>query len=460
MAEEANPDNPVIITICLSLSQNAPPSWLFDHYLPLMIKHPRFASRVVLKYFGRFQFEPIRGFTATSAAVRDHHVQIEDPIDMALSHAERYTIFSDRLSKIMSSDLDRTRPLWKVFMFPNWSIIPEADPHNCATIVTRVHHSIADGIGLVKYFSSQVIDSSVNAPPNVLVVPVRQRNPNTPLSPETTPPVSEKKLIQLPTPSYFQRIREFFGDITASVLTFIPEPDNAFTRTDIQSEKVCALLPPSQYTVSVMKNAAKVFGATINDLLYTAVSGATRRYLAKHGDNPEELTSVRCVVPFNGHMFDDYKETDISNQIALVSLPLHISHESREERLEQCVTTLRRAKRGVQPVFTNALLAGLARVPRVVRKPLWRHLTRGASVLFTNVPGPKQVVDIGGIEVSCIHFFAPADGSAGVVVGLFSYHERLSLGVAGDKDRISDPQQFLDILAEEVDELIKMSKSI
>lgn len=477
MVDESVPDNPVVITACIGLERSKDVVWLKEVVLPRILRHPRFSSVVVAGKEGKMRFKYVPGFTADNEKLISHHVHVEHLGGSNKSGKERERIFQERLSEIMSTPLDSTRPLWKISLFPHWSIAGKQGlKGDGCMVVIRVHHSISDGMGLMKYFSSEIIDNvSEEDQTRLLVVPERQQRPtldNIQSSKKgedmssLSPSAASKSLVRahvnrrgIPRPGLLRQAWEFVEDIYfSSVRMLFADPISAFTKSTIQREKVCALMPPSESTVGTLKEASRALGVTLNDLLYTAVAGASRLYLREFGDNPDELKDLRCAIPFNEHALDSFSLSDVSNVFAVIPLQLHVHEENRKKRLEECVQTLRRAKRSHQPAMLMGLLQLVARMPQSPRRLLWRKLTRSTSILFTNVPGPKETVYIGGVKVSSVYFFAPADGHAGVVVGMFSYVNKIALGVAGDKGRISNPQRFVELLSAEIDLLVELSR--
>lgn len=471
MADDVNPDNPAIITACIALSRSVSPLWIRRHLVSRILQHPRFASVLKSDSHGKFHFEQVPTFTAASPGLGSYHVVIESVIDSKLSLECCHELFERRLSEILSTPLDMKRPLWRIHLFPHWTIArdkPTVDG-GCMAII-RIHHSISDGIGLVKFFMGRLVDrgNPHEQPSEVLVEPSRQRKEadrgetcGKTLSKATSGKrgIDTIAVVEEESVGILRTVLETCQDLYLSVIgSLSPDTVSAFTRSKIQAEKVCALMPPSQITVDMLKEAGRLLGVTLNDLLFTAVSGACSRYLRENGDNIEELRGIRCAIPFNGHRFDSFEETDIGNEFALVLVDLHLEEEDCLERLKKCVLALRRVKRSRQFAMVMGMLKMVATLPRWLRLGLWRHLTRAASILFTNVPGPRRLVEIGGVKVDSLHFFAPADGHAGVVVGLFSYGGQIALGVAGDKGRITHPSQFVAFLSEELDALIDISK--
>lgn len=449
-ADEAVSNNPVVITACLTLSENPPEAWLYTSLLPRILAHPRFSARMVRRSTRYPYFESIPGFTAEERLVKQYHVALEPVIDVKLPHAKRSELFQNRLSEIMSEDLDADRPLWRLFFFPCWSIEAGSQPEQSSTLVFRIHHTVADGIGLVKYLMSALIDEGAGNSVNHLTIPHRHTRKDE----KDTGGSGHARLTK--KSRWFPTLQDFFSNLLTVFGTLRPESDNTFVRSRLGGEKVCALLPPTVYTVDTLKKAARQLGITINDLFYTAVSGAVRAYLEESGDDPNVMAGVRCGIPFTKHMVDEFRMTDVSNQLAIVTVPLHIHLEDRRDRLRECTHTMSITKSGFAPGMVLMLVGIVARLPAFIRKPLWRLLTRSGSCLFTNVPGPRKEVSIGGIKISCIHFFAPADGHCGVIIALHSYNGKITISVYGDKTRISDPQRLVELLNNEVSELITL----
>lgn len=467
---EAVSHNPVIITACMSLSENVfegdhHPYWLRRVFLPRLLRHPRFKSRLVGDNYTNYRFVPIPDFHENSADLHEHHISLEDVINPGKTWKEREVLFTERLSEIMSTPLDLRRPLWKAYFFPAFSMLPDHNgntPDSCMVVV-RVHHCIGDGVGLVKYFSLEMTDNECATPSTLLIVPERQKAEQSGLTQhqlDNARTAKSEMPVNMPVvqrPSVFQRLYEMVEDVyNSSIRLLIPDPESTFNRSQIQESKVCALLPPTEVSVDMVKNAARLLGVTFNDLLFTAISGATRAYLVEYNDNPDELKDLRVGIPFNGHMLDEFKMMDVSNQLAIVPMSLHVQEQNRLQRLRTCVSQLRRVKRSFQPMLLMGLLKVVSLIPTGLGLVLWRRLTKATSILFTNVPGPKEVVKMGGISISGLHFFAPSDGHIGVVAGLFSYAGKIAIGVSGDKGRIANPQRFVQLLLEEIRALIQM----
>jgi WS/DGAT C-terminal domain len=83
-------------------------------------------------------------------------------------------------------------------------------------------------------------------------------------------------------------------------------------------------------------------------------------------------------------------------------------------------------------------------------------LTKRVSLVYTNVRGPLSKVSVDGQEVSSIQIAAPADGSGGVVVSIFSYANQVNICISGDKARILHPAHLGTMIVMELEQLCEL----
>lgn len=461
MLDESNPHNPCVISMCLSFPSHLTRSWLESVFIKRMLTHPRFRASVIRHGAGRLRYQLVPDFSPNSADLWEHHVTFEDEISPENSFELRRHAFLARLNNIISTPLDKTRPLWALHIFNGWAVDDATSerPTESATMVIRIHHSVGDGIGLVKYFTAVVADKiQANGALADILVPPRRHHAQLRLKAAGD---AQAATFTASLPVRVARtVCEIVMDLCKIYVgTLIPDKKSIFTRADIQSSKVCAVLPPSMFSVEVVKAAARGAGVTINDLLLSAVAGASREYIKQHGDDPDTLAGLRFGIPFNQHALTNSLDSDVSNNVSIIAVNVPVHVESREARLQQCASAMQRIKGSYQLQLTVSAFKVVQMFPAPLRKPLWRRLTQSTSAIFSNVPGPRKRLTIGGIDVVAVNFWAPADGHAGVMLSVFSYDGRISIGVAGDEKRIEHPQRFVDLIAEELNALIALSKS-
>lgn len=126
----------------------------------------------------------------------------------------------------------------------------------------------------------------------------------------------------------------------------------------------------------------------------------------------------------------------------------------RHVRLLASVRAMRDVKAGYRAPVMRVIVHALAALPRSIRIPIWRHVSRAASVAFTNVPGPPVEVTWAGRRVLRIRVLAGGAARCGVMLTAFSYDGQRQLGMWSDPGRLKDPQTFLDAFDYKLDALL------
>lgn len=459
---------PINITILFSVARNVDCQWLSREVVPRLLTHPRFRSRIHVLPGHKFRYELIPDFTPESQRIHEH-IDVEDVIDRELPFEERYAQFTQRLNEILSSQLADDRPLWKIHIFPNFSTTrkDKSTLHDCSTIIIRVHHCVSDGIGLLKFFVARIMD---NGPPGFShLIPSSKPNKRAGAD-KTSSTLSHSQQSKQPeapstalvsnrgSPWRIRILCESLVDILrGSLWLLFRDSENMFNRPSLRKEKVCSIVPSTAFSVDRVKQASRRLGVTLNDILFAAVSGGTAAYFHENGDDPNRLNQVRCAIPLNRHMFDDFADRDLCNQITIATVPLHLDKPDLQSRLRACASTMTRVKRGVQPTVALLMTRLLAALPIFVRASIWKQVCACSSMVLSNVPGPTKKVTVAGVSIDDIHFFAPNDDDVGcgVTVSLLSYNGGICLGVLADRGRVQDPKRYSDLICQELESILK-----
>lgn len=481
MLLQNDPHNPMCFIVIIGLSINPSVEWLCANLLPRLLRHPRFASVVVKDRTGTWRFEKLPEFAQT-ASTAENHIEMQMPIQSDKPNDLRYKEFITRVNSIISTSLPLDRPLWSVHVIPRYSLDCSSTTNTCATpneecctLIFKMHHSVTDGIGMLKFLTAEMIDGATpENPPSLLVVPARQRNH---ISKRNTQDPKDKTANRsnlddqskiIPNPSVMasalahRTVCAVISDVCTDVYKTLvkplfPDPDTVLTRGNIMGQKRCALTAPGTFTVKQLREAGKRLGVTVNDLIYTAVSAGTSAYVKMHGDSGRKLKKMHCVIAINRTMLDAYQPSDVSNQFALLVTPLHVDAQDSSERLRCCVKTISRLKRGVQAALAIKVFQIVQWIPLFARRPFWRYLSRSTSITYSNLPGPIHPVSVAGVPVNYMQFFGPSDGHLGATFSAFSYNNDIFLGMQTDENRVSDPERYIDLIKIELENLIQLS---
>jgi hypothetical protein len=226
----------------------------------------------------------------------------------------------------------------------------------------------------------------------------------------------------------------------------------------------CSLLAPTgrrrrfvtaRADLDALRSIAHLHGASVNDVLLVAISGAVHALLAGRGERVDALRIAVMVTARRGASADVP-----GNQVAplVVTVPATGTAADRLHRTAGVVRTARASAAGpppiavMQPLFR--LIAGVGLYRRYMNHQRRLHL------LVSNVPGPREPVTVDGVPVTAaIPLSVGEAGNLTVSVLALSYAGTLTVTVAVDPDRVPDLEVLARALQNELDGLTRPSAS-
>ena len=381
------PTNPMMITSLIELEQRLSVDALADVLRKRLLPHPRFTQVVRETALGRPRWVPDRHFALASHL---HRIGLPPPGDAR--------VLSDLIGDLMSTPLDRSRPLWQVHLIEDYA--------GGSAIIVRIHHSVADGVALVRLLLT-LTDHETRAD-----------------APAVGPP---------PGPPSGRVRRVVAGAETlAHILALPPDPPTVI-HGPLGVRKCAAWSQPA--SLDAIRAAAHAAGGTVNDVLMAALSGALRAYLESHGGLP--AGEIRALVPVNLRRVVGGGEA--GNRFGLVYLPLPIGFATPEERLAEVRRRMLDIKASPEALLAFGVLGVMGLASTTLERVGIEMFTRKASAVVTSVPGPSKPVRLGGRKIRGLTVWAPASGGVGLTLSLLSYRGELRMGVAADAGLIGDP---------------------
>ena len=203
--------------------------------------------------------------------------------------------------------------------------------------------------------------------------------------------------------------------------------------------------------VTSVKRIGTATGATINDVLISAVAGGLRRYLLGRGEAVGKDVNVRAVVPVNLRPIEEAHL--LGNQFGLVFLPLPIGAEQPLDRLFEVRTRMNAIKRSPEAYLTFQILKAIGTAPRQIFDLVVDLFQRKATTVMTNVVGPREPIRMAGVRMRQAMFWVPCAGRLGLGISVLSYAGDVWVGVASDAQVIPDPHAILDGFYTEIEAL-------
>jgi len=373
--------------------------------------------------FGRFHQRVVR---PRSRAGMPHWQDDERfDIDNHVSHIALPAPGGDKalrelVSELMSTPLDMTKPLWHVHLVDGYG--------GGSVVLARIHHSIADGIALVRVMLS-LLDSA----PTTAVPHKRSEHQNNNRGP----------LDWLP------RLRDDPGRIAEGAyrlgrLVLLPPDQQTAFKGKLGRRKRAAWSKP--VPLDDFKAIGKAFGATVNDVLIATATGALRRYLEARGE-PTGGVSIRASVPVNLRPADEAHK--MGNSFGLVFLTLPIGTVDPVKRLRSIKKEMDELKRSPEALVAYGLLNLMGFAPVEVERLGLRFFGSKASAVLTNVPGPREPLYLAGRKLDRVMFWVPQSGRLGLGISILSYAGGVMLGVATDEGLVPDPEKIVEAFEKE-----------
>jgi diacylglycerol O-acyltransferase len=393
---------------------------------------------------------------------------------------------SDVISRIHARPLDRSRPLWELY------VVDGVDGGRMAATFTKVHHATIDGAsGAMMLAALLDLDKEGQHPEPV------------PWHPEAVP--TDRQLIERTMLEYLRRPEKF---VRLSVRTLrelstatrngglrvmadliaqpIPGPVGNFMRQRLRGTDNEVDDPPAlpataaprtpwnatigahrrfAYTTVPLADAKSVrhaVGCTFNDVVMALCSGTLRRYLAKHDCLPAEpLVAMVPVSVRTGAEEDTYQ-----NRVSAMFADLATNEPDPRRRIARVKATMDRAKTDFRAIPAETLQDFTQFAPPAIAARAMRMYSRlriadrtapPFNLVISNVPGPSFPLYGAGAELK--HFYpvsAIADG-VGLNITVQSYNGNLDFGFVCDRDLIPDVWMMTDLLQESMAELLTLT---
>jgi diacylglycerol O-acyltransferase len=202
-----------------------------------------------------------------------------------------------------------------------------------------------------------------------------------------------------------------------------------------------------------LRTLARGLGGTVNDVVIAALSGALRAHLAARGEDVDRL-GVRALVPVNLRtQLPAQLDGAMGNCFGLVFLDLPVDLEAPVERFHSVRERIAHLKQSPDAVATYGVLSAIGHLPGLLENLVTSFFSAKASLVVTNVPGPRQALHLAGHEIRRIEFCVPHPARLGLGVSILSYAGEVRLGARADVAVMSDPGDLLRRVPAEVEAL-------
>ncbi len=379
----------------------------------------------------------------------NHPVWVEDP-DFDLDyHVRRIGApapggrreLADLAGQIASTPLDRTRPLWEMW-------VVEGLKQDRIGIITKVHHAAVDGASgadfLVHLFDLEPIGADAFGEPQELPT---EHVPN------------ELELLGHAAASLGRQVANMPALLGRTVQSV-----NRVVKGRRSPEKLVGAVPLSApatpWTGSVtghrstafarvplddVKHIKNAFGCTVNDIVLAMVSGTLRAYLDQHGVLPDESLIGICPISVAGA--EGTPSGPSANRVSGMFVSLGSDIDDVADRIAHIRRSTKGAKTEHNAIGASMLMEWAEYAsPNVFNLASRLYSSTGLAdrhraihnVIISNVPGPNFPLYFAGAELVAAYPLGPVMEGCGLNITVFSYRDSVDIGFMACREQIPD----------------------
>ena len=360
------------------------------------------------------------------------------------------------VGRVMSQRLDRSRPLWEMWMV-------EGMTDDRWAIFSKSHHCMVDGVSGTDLLTI-VLDRDPNAVPP----------PGDDWRPAQEPSAAElaaRAVRDLALTPYEQlralrsaaqrprRVLQQAGVLVQATRASLGLVAPSSARRALNGP----IGPHRRYTwarsnLGDVKTVRGAFGGTVNDVVLAAITRGFRDLLLSRGEDVSNMR-VRTLVPVSVRTEDARGIPD--NRVSGMIARLPVGIEDPLERLATIKAQMEGLKSSGQAVGGEVLtnLTGFAPSMMLAlgERVAARLPQQVMNTVTTNVPGPRFSLYAAGRKMVEAFPYVPLGGNVRIGVAIFSYTGQLNFGITGDYDTAPDISVLADGIEAGMGELVKLA---
>ena len=332
------------------------------------------------------------------------------------------------VAEVMAQPLDRSRPLWQVFLLNGLDGGQQA-------ILIKLHHAIADGIGALA-LAERLLDRPDAQPAPSRWIPAAApggvRLFASTLTDQMTAPWQElfgaaRGAVRNPRRAWRQTRRTIDG--IWQLARAGPARPTGLNRTVQPGRRIALIDVPLEQ----VREARRHHGGTDNDVVLAAVSAGLQDWLG--GEAPE---SVRTMVPVSTRRGRNMAP---GTWTATLDVDLPLGEMTPVARLHAVTATTRRAKRSNQALGSQLVMGVVGTwAPPFLHARFAHFAYRGTwfNLIVSSVPGPRRPRTLAGAPVSAAYPIIPLAEQVGLTVAALTWADQMSFGLTADPSQMDD----------------------
>ena len=361
-----------------------------------------------------------------------------------------------QVARLHERVLDRSRPLWELYIIEGLGDI-DGIPPGCIATFSKIHHAAVDGAA-INSIASMAFDPT---PETRKVEDTEEWEADAPPTPfELSAKAIQNNLMRpLRYYEYLQKQASIWTRVLQATTTGALSPPSPAPRTRFNNVvSPHRVFDGATFSLEKIKAVKNSMGGTVNDVVLAICAGAMREYLLEKDELPEQSLVSMC--PIN--VRDGSAPESSGNQVVSMSVELHTDMSDPKDRLQAISTSTSNAKEYTNAVDVKSMLEMWEFIPMelgvmgsrvAAEQGLANFMTPTFNAVITNVPGsPVPFYSNGAVHVRNWGLGPIVDGN-GLFHAVSSYCADLTIGVTCCRNMMPDPEHYADLLRKSFEEL-------
>ncbi len=385
--------------------------------------------------------------------VDDPHFNIDYHLrHSALPHPGGLEQLKNLTARISTQQLDRTRPLWEMWIIEGLS-------ENRFAMVSKIHHCMVDGSS-----GADVAQILMSTSPEQDIEDPKPFMPRPAPSPQEL--LLDAALHQASMPlralkglsSYQNSSSDIVGDVgekLGALAGLAKWAMSSSSKTPINGElgphrRIDWLALP----LDDVKGVRKALSCSVNDVVLATVTGAIRQYFLHRGVDPSSL-DFRISAPVN--VRQENEKGKLGNRVSTWIVPLPLATSNPLEWVERISAETAELKESHQAQAFDMLMSAAEYLPASLLSLGARAAEGPINMIVTNVQGPPFPLYLLGARLLEMNPIVPLLNGTGLGIALFSYNGRLHVGLNADYELVPDLSVLTALLAQSFMTLVDAS---
>ncbi len=396
-----------------------------------------------LHYIPRYRqalaFTPIEG---SPVWVDDQHFNIQYHVrHSALPRPGDERQLKRLSARIMSQQLDRSRPLWEMW------VVEGLEGGDRFAIIAKVHHAMVNGVSsvdlLTVMLSPEPIDAFERAPrwiPRPAPTPLQlfEAEALRRLKAPVEAALDLRRAVQRiedPRSGLQSAVRATTSAIAGMVrqvsTTPLNQPIGPHRRFDWTA-----------MSLAEVKAVRHGLGGSVNDVVLATVTGAVRRFFEGRRVNVDTL-DFRVMAPVSVRAPGE--RGTLGNRVSAWMVDLPLAERDPRRVIAKIRETTEKLKASKDAMGAEMLTKAVSWTPSTLLSLGARLMTRAYpfNLVVTNVPGPQMPIYLLGARMLHNYGMVPLTDYLGLGIVLFSYDGSLTWGFNADWDLLPDLHDFV-----------------